>query len=304
MRNVFALLTLLAFSASPSGAQDPLALGQGIKAYWDADYDTAVTLLEVLDGPKLSQPAQILRHKFLGLSLFAKGDKRASLAELSKLLELEPGHELDPRDFPPPLLELFDEAKAGAAEKTYQAGLLEYRARNLEAAIAKFELAVRLDPPHPAAAEMLRLVRRDLEDLRDQCFPKLSWGELDAKKATCQGVDYSSSFKLPAPVNRITLIYSKHHFGLGTCWKIVLQDEEGNEVLVLNDPAGTFKDKQTPTNGSRWRVVELPEVRMIGRIIMYGEGGHDMERFLALRVGDSREDQLILGLEVICPVGP
>lgn len=304
MRNVFALLALLALWSSPAGAQDLLTLGQGIKAYWEADYDTAVTLLGALEGDQLSRPAQILRYKFLGLSLFAKGDKPASLAELSKLLELEPGHELNPRDFPPHLLELFGEAKVGEAEKTYQAGLLEYRARSLEAAIARFELAVRLDPPHPAAAEMLRLARRDLQDLRDRCFPKLSWGELDAKKATCQGVDYSSSFKLPVPANRITLIYGKHHFGLGKCWKIVLQDEEGGEVLVLDDPAGAFKDKQTPTNGSRWRVVELPEVRTIGRIIMYSEGGHDVERFLARRLGESYEDQLILGLEVICPVGP
>jgi tetratricopeptide (TPR) repeat protein len=286
-------------------------LARGIQAYTEADYRTAITVLENLDESELRADERVVLHKFLALSLIARKQQERAQEEFIKLLTIEPGYELNNQDFSPSVRDLFQKSKIAQGARLCDRGVGAYNAGQFREAVPDLELALQLNPHDIRANEFLKLATNRLkeedieskkkEENRVKCVSSRAWGELDAKSATCQGRDYSSSLKLPAQANRVTLIYSKHYFGVGKCWKIVLYDTEGKEVLVLDDPSQAFIGKETPGNEARWRVVDLPEIRTIARVKMYGQGGHVLEKRVGPTMGRDLEDEFILGLEVACP---
>lgn len=311
MRQILSVFFCALLIASVIGAQET-NLARGIQAYTEADYRTAIAVLEGLDESKLRPDERVVQYKFLALSLIARKQPERAQEEFIKLLTIEPGYELSGKEFSPSVLELFQKSKMARGMRLCNQGVEAYNAGQFREAVPDLEQALRFNPRDIRASEFLKLATTRLkeeddenkkkEEKRAECIPSRTWGELDAKTTTCQGIDYSSGFKLPVQANRVTLIYSKHHFGVGKCWKIVLYDTEGKEVYVLEDPSQAFMGKQEPGNEARWRVVDLPEVLTIARVKMYGEGGHGFEKFMSQRVGKDFEDELILGLEVACPV--
>jgi tetratricopeptide (TPR) repeat protein len=294
----FFLLLVLIVSVQPIQAQDA-SLAAGIRAYTAAEYRTAIAVLEALDESTLRLDERVVRHKYLALSLIGRKERERAQEEFIKLLVLDPAYELSEKEAAPSVLEQFQRSKVTQGARLCDQGIEAYAAGRFTEAIPLLEQAVRLNPRDPRAGEFLKLAGNRLREeevaKKEPCRPVRTWGELDAKRATCQGVNYSSSFQLPARANRVTLIYSKHAFGVGACWKIVLYDSEGKEVLVLDDPDQAFAKKEEPGLADRWRVVDLPEAVTIGRVVMYGERGP------ALRFGKDQADELILGLEVTCP---
>jgi tetratricopeptide (TPR) repeat protein len=299
------ILTLLLFVLSPLGtAVADADLAHAMEAYWKADYPAALAELQALDEAKLAADERVLLHKFLGLSLLARKDAEKAQEQFVKLLEIEPGYDLAEKEFSPSVIALFQKSRLVQAQRLYERGMDAYRGQRFQEAVPNFEQSLQLNPRNSIAKDFLALAsKRAAEKKPDACFPTRAWAELDMTGANCQGVDYSSSFKLPVQANRLTLIYSKHHFGVGKCWKIAFFDPQGREIFVLTDPTGTFAGKATPQRGTRWRVVELPEALTIGKVKMYGEGGRGLEKLIGKSVGRDF-DEFILGLELTCPVTP
>ena len=296
---------LLGLSAAPLAAQR-LELVQAVELYWKASFDRTISILRKLDPAALSPGERALLHQYLGLSLFAKNKKDEAQEEFTKLLEFDPDYAFA-GEYPSRALELFAKSKQVQAAKVAAQGVTAYEAGNFPEAVERFDLALRLDSRQPIAREFRKLAveRRDAERAEQAsrvppCEPSLVWAELDAKDATCDGKDYSLAFFLPAPVNRLTVIYAKHHFGVGDCWRIVLYDEEGQQIATVGDPGRAFAGETEPPNSKRWQVIDLPEVRTVRRIEMHAAGGHDLQRHLRRRVGKESEDRFILGLEVAC----
>jgi tetratricopeptide (TPR) repeat protein len=304
MSRIYLLLLCSILVALPTWAKDA-DLGRGIRAYTEADYPTAIAELTALDEAELRPDERVVLHKFLALSFFARKEKEKAREEFIKLLTIDPGYELKDGKFAPSVLDLFQKAKRAQGTDVCDRGVESYNAGHFREAMLDFEQALLLNPKDTRAGEFQKLTANRLKEEPvpepPKCIPSRAWSELDAQKATCQGVDYSTGFRFPIPANRITLIYSKHHFGVGTCWKVVLYDVDGNEVLALDDPTHAYKGREEPANAERWRIVDLPEVRKIARVRMYGEGGHAFGKFMGQRVNKDFEDKFILGLEVACP---
>ncbi len=295
-------------------AQDAADLARGIELYTKADYKTAIAVLDAMNETKLRKDEQVTRHKFLALSLIGRKERGRAQDEFIKLLEIEPDYELSDKEVSPPVLELFKQSKIAQGGRVCERAVEEYSSGQFREAIPDFKLVLRLSPNDTRAREFLRLAenrvkeeeeeerkrREEEEKVKGKCSPVRAWGELDATNVTCQGIDYSSRLQLPLQANRVTLIYSKYHFGVGACWKIVLYDPEGKEVFVFDDSNQEFGGKQKPSQEKRWRVVDLPEIRTIARVVMHGQGGHDFGKLMG-RVGKDVADEFILGLEVVCP---
>jgi tetratricopeptide (TPR) repeat protein len=311
MKQIISVFLCAFMIASGIEAQEA-DLARGIRAYTDADYRTATSVLESLDESKLRADERVVLHKFLALSLMARKQQERAQEEFIKLLTIEPGYELSDKEFSPSVLELFHKSRMAQGAQLCDRGIEAYNSGQFREAVPDLEQALQFNPRDLRANEFLKLATNRLreedaeskkrEEKKEECVPSRTWGELDMKTITCQGRDYSSGLKLPAKSNRVILIYSKHYFGVGKCWKIVLYDTEGKEVLVLDDPTQALMDKQKPSNEARWRVIDLSEVHTIARVKMYGVGGHDLEKLVGQAVGKDLADEFILGLEVICPV--
>lgn len=282
-------------------------LGRGIKAYTEADYRTAISVLEALDETTLRLDERVVLHKFLALSRIARRERERAHEEFIKLLMLEPDYELNQKEVAPSVRELFQKSRIARGAHLCDQGVEKYTVGRFQEAIPDLEQALRLNPHDTRASEFLKLTSNRVqetfkeEEEEIKCLPSRVWGELDAKSASCNGKDYSSGFQLPTQANRITLLYNKHHFGVGNCWKIVLYDQKGNELLVLDDASRDFAGRSEPSNSSRWRVVDLPETVTIGRVVMYAERGQAFKRFVGKRVNRDLDDELILGFEIACP---
>jgi tetratricopeptide (TPR) repeat protein len=313
MRRVIVAFFCTMLAVATVRAQDAADLARSIELYTKADYKTAIAVLQAMDESKLRRDERVTRHKFLALSLIGRKERGRAQEEFIKLLEIEPDYELSNKEVSPSVLELFKQSKIEHGNRVCDRAVDAYNAGRFREAVPDFESALRLNPNDTRAREFLRLAenrvkeadQQDYEEIeknkkkREECLPIRAWGELDARSANCGGADYSSKLPLPARANRITLIYAKHHYGVGKCWKIALLDSEGREIFTFKNEA--FAVNRPLDSSSRLTVIDLPKEQTIARVVMSAEGGREIERRTGQLVGKDLEDEFILLFEVACP---
>lgn len=107
-----------------AGAPDPV-VAQGRRSYAAGEYLAAARLLESALASGIEDEAErVSARLYLAASLFAAGDRSASLTALGLTFDEEPQLAVDPGRFPPPFLAAVAEARAAHAAKQKQAAPL------------------------------------------------------------------------------------------------------------------------------------------------------------------------------------
>jgi tetratricopeptide (TPR) repeat protein len=302
LKQVLAALCLLIALVSAAFAAPAPDLAAGIKLYWEARYREAASALKAVKPDDLSPQERVLLFKFLGLTLFARGDKAAAEDAFTEVVDLDPEYKLTEPEFSGDVVKCFRKARTTLSNRLSDGGVEHYREKDYRAAETSFRQALVVDPSNPMAKDFLPLVTKHEEQRQAPlCTPTLAWSRLDIENGQCTGVDVSSLLHLPVTATKITLIYAVHHSGMGPCWKIVLYDAQGGVIHVFDDPKKQFVGEKAPDLASQWQVVELPEMKTVAKVVMYSSASPRSKRIISKDVGNNLLDTLLLSLEVNCP---
>lgn len=144
-------MLLLAQPDDPAAIEDLMRRARNEYAY--GNYSEAVKELRALLYPmKLSTDAQVVEaRKYLALSYYLLGRRHDVEEEFTKLLYLDPDHELDPFSVAPAVIELFESVRRGLKEQ-----LDSVRQRKSEE---------RLAPPRPGTLRVVQTRSLERSDL-------------------------------------------------------------------------------------------------------------------------------------------
>ncbi len=108
------LLMLLAPAPLLAQEKQRAAEQEGVKLYEEGDFEAAKRkLLEAAEGVALlSEPEQVLVHKYLGYCEVVIGNPEAAKPHFRRALKLDPELALDPSVVPPKIVAVFDEVRA------------------------------------------------------------------------------------------------------------------------------------------------------------------------------------------------
>lgn len=114
-------IALLICMAAPVAAQNA-TMEEAKDEYMFANYDQAIDLFsEVAHSSEHDSETRIEAFRYLGRSYIAKDEDQAAREAMNELIRLEPPIvELDADDEPPPLIELYYEARRDAQDGEYQ----------------------------------------------------------------------------------------------------------------------------------------------------------------------------------------
>lgn len=126
----------LAGSGSISYAQGVADLENGVNAYYDGNFDQAISLLsQAIQGGLLSDPQTDTAYQFLGSSQFLKGDQETAKQSFRDLVVFNNNAQLDERFFTPEIVTAFNEVKAQYLTELTRAGFVKISGQPREAAI-------------------------------------------------------------------------------------------------------------------------------------------------------------------------
>ena len=152
-------------SFSPLQEDVGAVLARSEALYYEAKYTESIAVLTALDNSLKSSTVSVeqkAKVKFqLALAYFAMNEVGKAKAHIGDMCALNPKCSIDPQNYPPKVLALFDTAKEeyekNAAEQLYQQGMEAYKRNELAEAMTTFREALRRDPEHAFAAQYLAL---------------------------------------------------------------------------------------------------------------------------------------------------
>jgi hypothetical protein len=122
IRRIFGILvgvSLLAGGTAPAASAPDADVAKGIKLVEDSDYDTAILTLDAAARRLASDPARLgdlsQAYLYLGIAYVGKGQESAAKARFRDALQRTKDLSLDPAQFPPKVINLFEAARAEAA---------------------------------------------------------------------------------------------------------------------------------------------------------------------------------------------
>lgn len=136
-----------------------LALDEGIRSYWNGDYEATIDVLRTACAMNASSGEKIECHKYLAFSHVALGSDDEASREFIELLSADAGYRLDDSLVSPKILARFEQARRELASSVYDNAKDAYQSERFDDALALFERAVRLDTTHELAREYAELSR-------------------------------------------------------------------------------------------------------------------------------------------------
>jgi len=134
-----------------------LALDEGIRRYWNGEYEATIDVLEPACTMNASSGEKIECHKYLAFSLVALGADDDAREQFSRLLSRDPGYRLDESLVSPKILVRFERARQDLAQSIYHNGKAAYHSEDFAKAIELLDQTLRLDPTNELAAEYREL---------------------------------------------------------------------------------------------------------------------------------------------------
>ena len=149
---IFALLSWL------TAAQDfRPALDEGIRLYWNGEYERTVLVLTPACEAGPSAGDKLECYKYVAFSHVALGDEASAQERFVAMLSEDPGYRLDPTLVPPKILSRFEAARDELASAAYQAGKDSYQGEDFARAVERFDVALTLSPDNELAREYRQL---------------------------------------------------------------------------------------------------------------------------------------------------
>lgn len=99
-----------------------LALDEGIRRYWNGEYEATVNVLETACAMTESSGERLECHKYLAFSHIALGADDEAREQFTRLLSADPGYRLDETLASPKILVRFDTARKALANSIYDNG--------------------------------------------------------------------------------------------------------------------------------------------------------------------------------------
>lgn len=107
------VLTVVLLAPAAGFAQSATdLLTQGIQAYEELEWETAITRLDEALKLGLQESSQVEAYKYLGFCYIETDQLSKAKKAFGTLLDLNPAYELDPNVWPPKYREVFDQVKA------------------------------------------------------------------------------------------------------------------------------------------------------------------------------------------------
>ncbi len=128
-------------------------VGRAMDAYWAADYKDAIRLLDTVEPDAMSRPERTLFFKVRGLALFALGDREGAKTAFQELLDSDPVFRLDPGEFSPSVIGVFDEVRFSKGRELSTSAMKAYEAGRYGEALGLFEKALEMNPKDPVARD-------------------------------------------------------------------------------------------------------------------------------------------------------
>ncbi len=116
IRPTFAAALLLLGPAAL--AQSDLRVIEGMRFYWDGHFDKARdVLVTTVESPALTRAQRVRARTFLAASYYALNDLASAKGQFLALARSDPDTKIDPVQFVPELIALFDDAKEEVARE-------------------------------------------------------------------------------------------------------------------------------------------------------------------------------------------
>lgn len=195
---IFALLSLLA------AAQDfRPALDEGIRLYWNGEYERTVLVLTPACEVGPSTGDKLECYKYVAFSHVALGDESSAQERFVAMLSEDPGYRLDPTLVPPKILTRFEEAREQLASAAYQDGKDAYQSEEFALAVEKFDVALTLAPDDELAREYRQLASERMSMNRPAATP----APAEAAPAPEPEIDVETHvFRLTSDIERPVLV--------------------------------------------------------------------------------------------------
>jgi len=145
-----------------------LALDEGIRRYWNGEYEATIDVLEPACAMNASSGETIECRKYLAFSLVALGDDDDAREQFSRLLSTDPGYRLDESLVSPKILVRFERARLDLAQSIYKNGKAAYQHEDFAEAIELLDEALRLDPTNELNQEYRELAQERMRLSEDR----------------------------------------------------------------------------------------------------------------------------------------
>lgn len=136
-----------------------VALDEGIRRYWNGEYEATIDVLEGACTMNASSGEKIECHKYLAFSLVALGAEDEAREQFTRLLSTDPGYRLDESLVSPKILVRFERARQDLAQSIYRDGKAAYQGEDFARAIELLDQTLELDPTNELAEEYRELGR-------------------------------------------------------------------------------------------------------------------------------------------------
>lgn len=237
-----------------------LALDEGIRRYWNGEYEQTIALLSTACRMEADAGERVDCYKYLAFSHIALGEENEAERRFVELLSTDPAHELDPELVSPKILRRFDASRRRLADQLYTEGKNAYYLRAFEDASERMRSVLLLEPEDELAREYLQLCeeRLSVEEERIALAEVPEEPEpLPAPPPEDKVYRLTSEIQRPVLLERIAPEYPRTALALGTEGTVVLTvviDESGliRESRVLRSVNETI-DRAAVEAVKQWR---------------------------------------------------
>ena len=151
-------LSLFMLVAAPLAAQNfELTLDEGIKLYWNGEYEQTIGILQGACGVDATPGETADCFKYVAFSHVALGDDGRAEVQFMELLTEDPAYRLDPKLVSPKIIRRFDASRRRLADRLYADGKDAYYRKEFKTAYELMEKILRLEPEDELAREYREL---------------------------------------------------------------------------------------------------------------------------------------------------